>query len=418
MLPITVLAAMRLFNPNLPGKVWLLQAGVLVNFFGNGLVAPFLVIYLHYGRHIPLGFAGSAVALGGVTAVTSGLVAGSLADRLGSRNILVLAMVCNAAAYLTYTQVTAPWQAYTVGLLVGVGTGAYGPSSQNLTASMVTPDRRAAAFAQNRVTAIVGLGAGGMVGGFIAAGGLDGYIRLLVLDAITFVTFAAISLLLPSGRVTQRALPGGGYRAVLRDRPFMRLVAVNTALVAGGIAPMLGLLPAFAKGQAHVGEAFIGVIYAANTLTIVVAQLPLTHFVQGRRRMQMLSAGALTWVASWTVILAAGTWLAGPPAALVIGVAASMYALGECLYTAVMLPTATAMAPDRLRGRYLGVMGFAWQAGFLIGPSVGGVLLGAAPLALPAVAAAVCLAAAFGATIVDRELAPDMQRTPVPVPAK
>lgn len=418
MLHLSMPRVVRLFNPELPRRVWLLQLGVLVNFFGNGLVAPFLVIYLHYGRHIPVGFAGSAVALGGITAVTSGLVAGSLADRLGSRNILVAAMVSNAAAYLLYTQVSAPWQAYVVGLLVGVGTGAYGPSSQNLTASMVAPERTAAAFAQNRVTAIIGLGAGGTVGGLIAASGLDGYIRLLVLDAITFLAFAGISLLLPSGRVPPHSVASGGYRDVLRDRPFLGLVAVNVALVAGGIAPMLGLLPAYAKGQAHVGEALIGVIYAANTLTIVIAQTPITRLVQGRGRMRMLSAGALMWVASWTMCLAAGAWLAGGAAAVVIGVAASTYALGECLYTAVMLPTATALAPPSLRGRYLGVMGFSWQTGFLIGPSVGGVLLGAFPLALPAACAAVCLAAAIGAGSVDRSLAPAVRQNPIMAAAK
>src|SRR6185437_2730668 len=128
--------------PRLPRKVWLLHVGVLVNFLGNGMVAPFLVIYLHFGRGIPVAVAGTAVALGGITAVASGLVAGALADRVGPRNILVAAMSCNAVAYLLYTQVGEPWQAFAVGLLVGVGTGAYGPSSQNLIASMVPAERR------------------------------------------------------------------------------------------------------------------------------------------------------------------------------------------------------------------------------------------------------------------------------------
>src|SRR5712691_5760755 len=141
-----------IFDPGLPRKVWLLQFGVLINFFGNGMVAPFLVIYLHFGRGLTFALAGSAVALGGITAVTSGLLAGSLSDRLGSRNTLVAAMVCNAVAYLLYTQVTSVWQALGVGLLVGVGTGAYGPSSQNLIASMVPVQNRHAAYSQNRVT--------------------------------------------------------------------------------------------------------------------------------------------------------------------------------------------------------------------------------------------------------------------------
>lgn len=406
MLQITVRRLCGVFDPDLPPKVWLLQLGVLINFFGNGMVAPFLVIYLHYGRHLPLGLAASAISLGGVTAVTSGLVAGSLADRWGARNLLVGAMTLNATSFLLYTQVTVPWQAFAVGLLVGCGTGVYGPTSQSLTASMVRPDQRPAAFAQNRVTAIVGLGAGGIVGGIVAASGLDGYLRLLFGDSITFLLFAAVALLLPSGRVAPSATASGGYRDVLRDRAFVRLLALNLSLVAAGIAPMLVLLPAYAKGQAYVPELAIGAVYAADTLTIVVAQLPLTRLTQGRGRMQVLRAGALMWVMAWLVMLGAGASLRGLAAAAVIGAGAVVYALGECLYTAVMLPTATALAPDHLRARYLGAMGLAWQSGFLIGPSLGGVILAASPLALPVACAAVCLAAAAGTGLVGRQLAP------------
>ncbi len=285
-----------IFDPGLPRKVWLLQFGVLINFFGNGMVAPFLVIYLHFGRGLPLALAGSAVALGGITAVTSGLLAGSLSDRLGSRNTVVAAMGCNAVAYLLYTQVTSVWQALAVGLLVGVGTGAYGPSSQNLIASMVPAQNRQAAYSQNRVTAVAGLGLGAMVGGILAAGGLQGYLHLLALDAITFLTFAAVLLRLPSGRLTSRPATAGSYAVVARDRAFMRLVGVNILMVAAGIAPMLVLLPAYAKGQAHVSEFAIGAIYAANTLTIVAAQMPLTRLTQGRSRMLVLRAAASIWV--------------------------------------------------------------------------------------------------------------------------
>lgn len=400
----------NLFDPELPRVVWILQAGVLVNFFGNGLVGPFLVIYLHFGRGIPVGYAASAVALGGLTAVTSGLLAGSLADRLGPRNILVAAMTCNAAAYLLYTQVTAPWQAYAVGLLVGVGTGTYGPSSQSLIAALVPVQNRQAAFAQNRVTSVVGLGLGGVAGGFIASTGLRGYLILLRLDAITFLSFAAIVLVIRDVRPAMHTALRGGYTAVLRDGAFLRLVAVSTAMVAFGIAPMFVLLPAFAKVQAHVGEAAIGLIFAANTLTVMAAQLPLTRLTASRNRMKVLRAGALIWVGSWLVCFGAGALLRGVPAAAVIGAAAVAYAAGECLYSTIVLPTATVMAPDHLRGRYLGVTGTAWQSGFLIGPSLGGIVLGAMPLALPVLCAAGCLAAAAGTVVVDRSLSPDLRR--------
>lgn len=402
---------LMLFNPELPPKVWLLQLGVFINFLGNGMVAPFLVIYLHFGRGIPLALAGSAVALGGITAVTSGLVAGSLADRVGPRNILVVAMISNAAAYLLYTQVTVPWQAFAVGLMVGFGTGSYGPSSQNLIASLVAPDRRLAAFAQNRVTSVVGLGAGGAIGGVIASAGLSGYLHLLVLDSVTFLSFAALMLLLPSTRAAAQAAPNGGYVAVLRDRAFVWLVVVNIAMVAAGIAPMLVLLPAFAKIQAHAGEASIGAIYALNTLTIVAAQLPITKLTAALPRMLTLRGAAGMWIVSWLVCLAAGASLRAGAAIVVIAMAVVVYALGECLYSSVMLPTAVALAPAELRGRYLGAMGLAWQSGFLIGPSAGSAILAVAPLALPAFCAVVCVAAALGTRLVERNLSPTLRQS-------
>jgi hypothetical protein len=46
----------------LPRAVYILQAGLLVNAFGNGAANPFLLVYLHNVRGIPLGLAGLVAA--------------------------------------------------------------------------------------------------------------------------------------------------------------------------------------------------------------------------------------------------------------------------------------------------------------------------------------------------------------------
>jgi MFS family permease len=399
--------------PQLPAKVWLLQAGVLINFFGNGLVAPFLLIYLHFGRNIPIAVAGSAIALGGVTAITSGLVAGNLADGIGPRNTLVAGMLSNAGAYAAYTQVHAPWQAFVVGTLVGVGTGTFGPSAQSLLSSMVTAAHRHVAFAQQRLTSVLGLGLGALVGGLLSSSGrIESYVELLLLDAGTFVAFAAILLLLPNSRVPQMTKSLDGYLSVLRDRAFIRLAAVNLTLVTAGLAGMLVLLAPYAKGQAHVPQVAIGAIYAANTLTIVIAQLPIVRLIEGRNRMQMLALGSWGWALAWGLCLGAGLWLRGFEAALLIGLAAVVYALGECLYSAIMVPTVSVLAPDNLRGRYLGALGFTYQGGFMLAPSLGGFVLGSVPLALPVLAAGGCAIAALGTRLVNPILTPGQRATP------
>lgn len=397
--------------------VWVLQLGMLVNFFGNGLVAPFLVLYLHFGRGLPIAVAGAAIATGGITAIASGFLAGWSADRFGPKVTVVAAMLSNALAYGLYLWVAEPWQAFAVAALVGVGTGAYGPSQQSLVANLVGPEQRHRVFTQNRMFALVGLGVGGIVGGFIAAGEqASDYETLLTLDVGTFLLFAAVLSQIPV--VRRRIVPttsGGGYTTALRDRSLVRLCLVNLALVSAGVAPMLVLMPAYVKVHAGVGEGAIGVIYAANTLTVLLAQIPMTRLAEGRRRMPMLALGTSLWILAWAVML---TGTVGPRgwAAAFVAIAVIVYGLGECLYSAIVVPTVAAIGPDALRGRYLAVMGFSWQAGFMVGPAVGASLLAFGPSALPVTCAALCLVALAGALATERGLPAEHVRTPRVIP--
>jgi predicted MFS family arabinose efflux permease len=386
---------------------------MLVNFFGNGLVAPFLVLYLHFGRGLPIAVAGAAIATGGITAIASGFLAGWSADRFGPKFTVVAAMLSNALAYALYLEVSEPWHAFVVAALVGVGTGAYGPSQQSLVAILVRPEQRHRVFTQNRMFALVGLGLGGIVGGFIAAGERPSdYETLLTLDVVTFLVFAAVLSQIPV--VRRRAdgrSSGGGYATALRDPSLVRLCLVNLALVSAGIAPMLVLMPAYAKVHGEVGESAIGVIYAVNTLTVLVAQIPITRLAEGRRRMPLLAFGTALWIVAWAVML---TGAVGPHAwaAPLIAVAVVIYGVGECLYSAIVVPTVAAIGPDALRGRYLAVMGFSWQAGFMVGPAVGASLLTIGPLALPVACMGLCLVALAGTVATEHGLPPAHVRTP------
>lgn len=396
-----------------PGAVWVLQLGMLVNFFGNGLVAPFLVLYLHFGRGLPIAVAGAAIATGGITAIASGFLAGWSADRFGPKFTVVGAMLSNAIAYALYLRVTEPWHAFAVAALVGVGTGAYGPSQQSLVAILVRPDQRHRVFTQNRMFALVGLGMGGIVGGFIAAGERPSdYETLLTLDVVTFLVFAAVLSRIPVARRGGRGnAPSGGYRIALRDRSLVRLCLVNLALVSAGIAPMLVLMPAYAKLHGDVGEGAIGLIYAANTLTVLVAQIPITRFAEGRRRMPLLALGASLWIVAW-IVMVIGAVALHAWAVVLVAAAVVIYGLGECLYSAIVVPTVAAIAPDQLRGRYLAIMGFSWQAGFMIGPAIGATLLTVGPVALPVASAGLCLVAVAGALAMERGLPAEHARTP------
>jgi len=66
---------MRRLIPSLPRSAWQLLAAGLPSAVANGLTYPFLVVYLHRVRELPLGLAGMAAATIAVAAIAVNLAA-------------------------------------------------------------------------------------------------------------------------------------------------------------------------------------------------------------------------------------------------------------------------------------------------------------------------------------------------------
>ena len=99
---------LRALIPQLPRTVQTLQLGGLANAFGNGVMLPFALIYLHNVRGIGLGTAGLVLATNAVVSIVAGPLSGTLVDRLGGRRILGDALVFLAVGYAGYVLVDAP----------------------------------------------------------------------------------------------------------------------------------------------------------------------------------------------------------------------------------------------------------------------------------------------------------------------
>lgn len=409
-------AYVRSLNPDLPRPVWLLQAGGLANMFGNGVIVPFLVIYLHNVRGISLGLAGSIAAANALAALVSGFLAGSLADRLGARTTLVAALVVMSGAFALFPLIHEAWHAFLLNALAGVGSGAFWPSQGALLSGLTPPAKRPAAFAQQRVTMNLGIGLGGLVGGLIAnTGDPSSFTILFLLDAATFLVFAGILSAVPSPRLQPqtREHPGpAGYASVLRNRPFISFVTLNMVFIAASIALFSELFPVFAKNEADVSERGIGLIFFVNTAVIVLVQLPIAKMQQGKRRMTALASMAVLFAITWLLVIAGGLWLEAGAATALFAFSFVIFAVGECLHGSVQGPLVSDLAPPQLIGRYMALSSSSWQLGFVIGPAAGGFLLQANPFALWPIAAAVCLAGGVYALLLERSLPRAVRRTP------
>ncbi len=397
-------------NPRLPRAVQLLQAGGLMNAFGNGLVVPFLLIYLHNERGIGLGVAGLVLATNAGVSLVAGPVAGALVDRVGGKTMLTVALGFLTLGFAGYAFVENPWHGFLASAVTGIGNGAFWPSQSTLLAGLTTRAQRSATFAMQRVVMNLGIGLGGVAGGFIAT---ESFRALFLLDALTFVAYAAVLTVFvqePEYGEAHAARPGS-YRTVLRHKVFMALMVINALYIGAGMA-QLEILPAFAKNEAGVSERGIGWLFFVNTLVVVLLQLPTTRLLEGRRRVPFLALIGVISAAAWLLVPAAGLWLSGAAAFVLLAVAVAVFAVGECFHGAVQPALVVDLADPRLIGRYMATSALSWQVGFTVGPAAGGALLAASPTGLWLAMAFVLIATGAATLALERGLPEGLRRAP------
>ena len=403
-------------NPHLSARTWVLLSGSLANAFGNGVVFPYLLIYLHNVRGIPLGTAGIVLAVSSVAALTAGPICGTLIDVLGPRQVLAYSMVLGAAGFGGFAFVHGTPSALAAGVLAGLSNGAFWPSHATMVAALTERESRHNAYAMQRVLNNLGIGLGGVVGGFIATTARPSTYQLLfAIDAVTFGGYLIALWFVGSppraDRTAERVR--GGYRFVLRHKTFIAYLSMNAALVALGFALLGDIFPAFAKNSAGVTERGIGFCFLANTLVVGIAQLPVAKWLEGRRRMAAYAVEGVIWAAAWVLVFVGGWWFHSVGAALVFAFALSVFAVGECFHGTVQNALIADLARPDLLGRYLALNGFGFQLGGAVGRAAGGFALAFAPNALWLVAAAIALGVGAAALALDRVLPEHVRRTPV-----
>jgi len=373
------------WRTGLARPVLILQAGNALNYFGYGLIAPFEIIYLHQIRGFSPSTAGLVLAAIMATAALVTLPTGALLDRYSAKALVVAASLASALGYAGLAYVDQPWQAFACAIVSGAGNGVAGTANRTLLVRLITREQRAAAFALNRVAGNVGIGLGATTAGFLVASArqLSSFQILYFFDAVTFAGFALIVLTAVPGpgaeTVAATDANGTGFRAVARDRLFLTVIVANVVLVVVGHTFFSNILSPFAAAHTPVGPAALGIIFLANTLFVVIAQIPAVRVVGRMRRTHAFAAASALFALALLAVLPA-TLIQSELAAtaLLVGVAI-VFASGEVVHIVVLGPLVTDMAPAHLLGRYLSLYTLTFAISLAIGPAIGGLLLQTSP---------------------------------------
>jgi MFS family permease len=369
-------------RPPLPRVARLMLLGVAVDALGVGLVLPFLVIYLHEVRDIPVSTVGVLAALPAVVALALVGPIGVLVDRLGPRKVQLGALVCSGLGALTLAAAEGVAVAALAMLLTGVGHAAFWPANQSLVAAVLPSEERARFFGVSFTLLNAGIGIGGVIGAlYVSVEDPSTFTTVYLLDALSFLgplVVLAWPLRHVGGPV---ALPhdspdGGSYREVLHDPVFRRLLVVVFFSAFVGYGQIEAGWTAYSRLVADVSTRTIGVAFAVNTAVIVLLQMVVLRVIDGRRRTRVLAVLAAIWAVAWAVMGVAGLVSGTTTAAVLVVGSMAVFALGETLLSPIAPAITNDLAPEHLRGRYNATASLSFQLAAISAPVSAGFLIG------------------------------------------
>ena len=359
---------------------WLLST-VAIQTLGRGLTLPFTIIYLHEVRGFELDLAGALMSLIAITGLIVTGPGGSLIDRFGARAVLLAGLTSMIAGCTLLAFATHPAVAAVALVLIGVNFGVSWPGFNALIASVVDGDLRQQYFGVNFALVNLGIGVGGIIGGFyVDVSSPDTFTVIFLVDAATSLIPMAL-LLGPLRHVRTQHTPSddapaaGGYREIIRQPAILWLSLLTFIAMFIGYGQMEAGFPAYARQVAEVSTRTVGLAFAVNTAVIVLLQFTVLKRISGRRRTRVMLVMAGVWALSWLILGGAG--LLPDTLAAAIGVLAFMgvFAFGETLLQPTVPAVYNDLASDHNRGRYNAINAAAFQAGAITGPIAAGVLL-------------------------------------------
>ena len=366
---------------SLPRSFWVLFTGTFINRFGT-FVWPFLTIYLTRQGY-SLTAASVAISAYGGGAMLGSLAGGWLADHFGRRNTIVLGTFSTAGCVMLLYSAHALPMIVAATALVGMCSGTYHPAASALLADIVPENGRVRAYSAFRLAANAGFACGTAAGGFLVTHSL---FWLFAGDALTTVCYGAIALLwLPHGlRGQTRNAPWGAALAkVARDRNFhiLWIASFGSALLAMQVASTYSLavvqrgLGFDLLGRHFRPETIYGLLISWNGVLIVLAELPLTSWTLRFDPRRVMALGYLLEGAGLALIATAhsifGFW-----------VVMTLFTFGEMISAPTTSALVARLAPEDLRGRYMGALGLAWNSATILGPLIGFRLFAFDPRAL------------------------------------
>ncbi len=357
-------------------------AALCINAFGAGMFAPFSILYVHDVASLSLSTIG--IVLTSATLLTLAItpLTGSLVDRFGARNLVVLSQILEAGGFLAYLVVDSSLTFFGTALLVTAGTRMFYASSSTLIAQFAGPGNREHWYGVIGVTQSVASSASVFIGAMlIESVGLGGF-RMVILGNAGCLAMAGV--IIARLRIAPNACPVGadssrGYRVVLQDKAFLHIIGSNTLLILCSM--LFGISLAVYATEAMGAPLWsIGVAGVFQTGLVVSFQAAVIRRARSHRRTRTMLLAGFIWMIG-CLFFAFGVVVPGALIAPYLLATVIVFTAGQMCYIPTARSLAAELGPDHLQGRYIALYELSWGLAAASAPLFFGTLYDlAAPL--------------------------------------
>jgi len=348
--------------------------GVLLNALGSGLTMALLLVYLHDIRGFSNTFGALLLSFEAAVGIAVAGPIGALVDRFGPKPILLIGLSIDAIATFLWSVTTTQSMALIVGTMIAFATTMSWPPQSVMLTRIVPEENRQKAFAINFMLLNLGLGLGGMLAAAIVTPGVASSFEMLYrIDAATFLLYLALVASLKFDfsltHEEKAAQSAGGYREVFRDRKFVLLAVGSLATLTFGYASLSTGLPIIVTQHLGLSPKWLGVIFGANTIAIVLLQVPVLKLIGHRRKFWVIASVGGIFAISWAMVGVAA-FLIGAAAGLLVALSQIVFAVGEMIWSPTAPTLINELAPTHLQGRYNAIGSLQWSVSGVAGPAI------------------------------------------------
>lgn len=368
-----------------PYRKRLYLIGTAVDALGSGLWMPFTLIFLVKAQGLSIAPVGVALTVGGVAGLLLGPLTGTLVDRGGAAAMLLTSNLVRALAFCLYPQVDAVWQVAVVAAATAAADRMFWTANSPLLGWLASGRELDRILATQGVIRIVGLGAGAALASPLA-GSVGGLHLIAYLNAVTFAVAALV--LFPVARALEANRPAPaepatdepgkdgpgaapaqvGWRAVLRDRPYVLLCFVQLLLALAASSFVL-ILPLVALEPLNGPVWLPGASIVVGNVVLALVQAPVVRIAERASRARVVGLAGVVFAVAF-LVMTPGPYVDRLLVTVLVLASSVIGVVAEAMFAPLLTATANTAAPESMKGRYSALFQTAWGAANVLTPIV------------------------------------------------